>query len=182
MIWHFGIHYAVYTASVVFSPQPSPPAPVPVVQVVKAPTPEAVPTVVTVAPTTTTTAVKAPVLAAPPAPTTTTTTVPPPTTTTTQPKNWVVVKDFTTSGPSKTSASFWLVGGDQRVTWNCDGSCSAGLYKGTYGGATPTQVWGTSPVGPGSGTKTLALDAGEYAFSCTTSLPAKCSLKLEELR
>lgn len=114
MIWHFGIHYAVYTASVVFSPTPPPvPVPVPVVQVVKAPTTTTVPPAVQVAPTTTTTTL----------PTTTTTTALPTTTTTTQPKSWYRVGWLSGTSSKLSRDYFGLQGGELRLTWTCASSC-----------------------------------------------------------
>jgi hypothetical protein len=134
-------------------------------------------------PTTTTTRPKPTTTTARPVTTTTmpTTTTAMPTTTTTAPKAWVAVASL--SGTAKKAGTpLHLNGGQQRITWKCQGTggggCSFYVNKvdGSSGG------WYTFPDHNAADTSQAYLAAGDYYLEVGVVGSWTATMSLEELR
>lgn len=135
-----------------------------------------------VSPTTATTAVPHTVATeAPTARPATTTTMP--TTTTTESKTWVAVGSLTGS-TGKLGSPFHLNGGQQRITWKCQGTGGGGcfFYVKKVGSSSSYGGWTTSTTQNTNDTSQAYMTADEYHLAVDVLGSWVATMSIEELR
>lgn len=103
------------------------------------------------------------------------------TSTTTAPKPWVAVASLSGTA-SKLGAPFHLNGGQQRITWKCQGAGGGGCIFYVKKVGSSSTGWSTSPDHNGADTSQAYLAAGDYYLEVYIVGSWTATMSLEELR